>query len=206
MKSRPVMFVAAVLLLATQSPAVLASGQSRLRLSPGVVEVGTQAQLQALGRSLPSEAIDAAGARAAIERATASGQLDLGAMPIEDAVVLMLQLIAGDAESDLKLTLAEMNASNQKKKALREQEQASQRSAVAGSAKLAPARTRLGAPAAVSVTPSTSASVDVPPEPGDVMQLRLQRYMDRRAKATETLSNLLKKTGDSADQILENMK
>ncbi|MFZ4058499.1 MAG: hypothetical protein ACOYKE_10180 [Ferruginibacter sp.] len=41
---------------------------------------------------------------------------------------------------------------------------------------------------------------------GELEQLRLQQYMDRRSKALETLSNILKKISDTQDNIIGNLK
>lgn len=42
--------------------------------------------------------------------------------------------------------------------------------------------------------------------PSELESLRLQMAMDRRAKAMETLSNLLKKTSETAASIVQNLK
>jgi hypothetical protein len=41
---------------------------------------------------------------------------------------------------------------------------------------------------------------------GEMDQLRFQIYMDRHAKALETLSNLLKKISDTSSSIVQNLK
>jgi hypothetical protein len=43
-------------------------------------------------------------------------------------------------------------------------------------------------------------------ELGELQQMRLQMFMDRQAKMTETLSNLLKKISDTSSSITSNLK
>jgi len=50
-------------------------------------------------------------------------KVDMSKMPIEDAVMLMLMLIAEDARSDMKLMLEEMKKTQEEKKAMREAKQ-----------------------------------------------------------------------------------
>jgi predicted nucleotidyltransferase len=40
----------------------------------------------------------------------------------------------------------------------------------------------------------------------EMQQLRLQMYMDRRQKAMETISNLMKKIADTESSIIQNLK
>lgn len=50
------------------------------------------------------------------------------------------------------------------------------------------------------------ASIDSMSEMGEMESLRLQMAMDRLSKMMSTLSNILKKISDTADQITQNMK
>lgn len=49
--------------------------------------------------------------------------IDFSNMPIEDAIMMMFMLIADDARKDMKEMLEEMNATRQKKAALRQSEE-----------------------------------------------------------------------------------
>lgn len=49
-------------------------------------------------------------------------------------------------------------------------------------------------------------SVDAMSEMGEMESLRLQMTMDRMSKMMSTLSNILKKTSDTANSIIQNMK
>lgn len=43
-------------------------------------------------------------------------------------------------------------------------------------------------------------------EMSEIDSMRLQTAMDRRAKATEVLSNMLRKTSDTQQDIIDNLK
>ena len=139
-----------------------------------------QAKLTPAGRSrIEAEASAVRMNSKTIEQAADDLQranVDFGNMPIEDAIMIMLSLIAEDARQDTHDMLADMDATRQKKKALREREKA-----LRGQAD----------------------SVD---DMTQLEQVRLQTYMDRRTKAEEMLSNLTKKSSDSSSSIIQNMK
>jgi hypothetical protein len=48
--------------------------------------------------------------------------------------------------------------------------------------------------------------LDTMSDMGELDQLRLQQYMERRAKFYETLSNILKKIADTQQSIIQNLK
>lgn len=48
--------------------------------------------------------------------------------------------------------------------------------------------------------------LDSKSELGEQLQLRLQMYMDRMSKASEMLSNIMKKFSETAGQIISNLK
>ncbi|MCC6810760.1 MAG: hypothetical protein IT381_25245 [Deltaproteobacteria bacterium] len=52
----------------------------------------------------------------------------------------------------------------------------------------------------------TQDALDTKSEFGEMHQMRLQQYMERRQKAIEMLSNLIKKTGETAGNITQNLK
>src|SRR5687768_7837770 len=57
-----------------------------------------------------------------VEKTVKQMGLDFSSMPIEDAIMLMFQLIADDARNDMREQLEEMNATRLKRQGLREKE------------------------------------------------------------------------------------
>ena len=53
---------------------------------------------------------------------------------------------------------------------------------------------------------SAMGEIDSMKEVGEMTSMRLQMVMDRRAKFVEALSNLMKKEGETASSIIQNMK
>ena len=60
--------------------------------------------------------------------------------------------------------------------------------------------------AAAGQSPPSEADSDSLSEASEIMSLRLQMYMDRRSKAIEALSNLMKKQSDTSSTIISNLK
>lgn len=192
------------------------------------------AQLRALGKALPISALDQADAAAAIRQAQADGGLDLGTMPVEDAVMLMFMLISQDAEADTRAQLEEMDATRKDKQALRENaarmadEARKQRGEMqqAYAAKhpgmvirqtvvIPPKplranvamRPMVAAPAAMAtMVDQRDDKLDSKNEVSDVASMRLQMAMDRLSKMMSTLSNILKKQSDTENSIINNIK
>lgn len=131
---------------------------------------------------------------------------------IDELVLLVMMQTARDADQDLKTMAAQLNEINRRKEALRRaraqveksaaQDVRSQPRAVARpvthqplpraefDTKLAGAR---NSPAALN-------------EMGEMESLRLQMAMDRLSKMMSTLSNVLKKQSDTANEITRNIK
>jgi len=151
-----------------------------------------------------------------VVRTRLAGQ-DFSEMDIEALVQLLAMETARQADEDLREVMAEMQARNDAKKAMRESSQASRelqmqaRQEAAGmqSAK-APAKdlaaTDTAAREVAVVEADPAAQLDSLSGLGETEQLRMQMAMDRRAKAMETLSNLLKKSSDTASTITANLK
>ena len=66
--------------------------------------------------------------------------------------------------------------------------------------------TEAQARAAVTQPDDIKAKMDAQSEMAEMDQLRLQTVMERRAKALEMLSNLMKKSSDTQSTIIQNLK
>lgn len=154
-------------------------------------------------------------ARATVQR---GGEPDMAAIEADARVRLAGQSF-GDADVMALAFLVMMEASRQAREDLREimskvqdinhaktaqRESASQ----AGSARAVPPRAGYGRISALA-TPSSVASaaaVDGIGGMGQEDQLQLQMAMDRKAKIEQALSNVMKKTSDTAATIASNLK
>jgi hypothetical protein len=162
----------------------------------------------------------------AAARARLAGQ-DFNQMDIDALVQLVMRECTEQADAELRDVMAEMKAANQQKKAKREelqrskQEQARQDAALRDEytqrAQLAtPATAQAGDNAVVAPTLAEAqakadledpkAEMDSLSDASEEQQLKLQMLMDRRAKAYELLSNVMKKTSDTAAAINANLK
>jgi len=156
---------------------------------------------------------------------------DFSSSDIEAMVQLVMMECARQADADLREAMAEMRAANEHKAAMRERAKAQREDAKAASKSagaeivgpeasaicvdppcqpqiiLAQPRLELanaGAAAGQALPPD--AELDSMSEIGEMTSLRLQMYMDRRAKAFEALSNLMKKQSDTSSTIISNLK
>jgi hypothetical protein len=137
---------------------------------------------------------------------------------IEALCFIVLMEAAKSAQEDLKAVMAEVQAINAKKAALRAAQAAL--NAAKASAKPCPTLDCISAiPASsdfakadVDAVKQTLTAVpdarrlDKLGEMSEQQQIRMQIYMDRRAKALETLSNIMKKISDTQSTIAGNMK
>ena len=110
------------------------------------------------------------------EAALRASNIDFGQMPIEDAVMMMFFLISEDARNDMRDMMADMD------------------------------KTRRGKDAMRDAIGDEKGAMDSISDMSKLQQLRMQTYMDRRQKALETLSNLMKKASDTSSSIVQNMK
>ena len=135
------------------------------------------------------------------------------------------------ADADLREAMAQMRAAHERKAAMRETAKAQREGAKSASTsasaeiagpeasaicvdppcqhQLVPAQPRLelaNVGAAAEQSPPPAADSDSLSEASEIMSLRLQMYMDRRSKAIEALSNLMKKQSDTSSTIISNLK
>lgn len=159
----------------------------RPRLTPwGAQWARNEAQKLGSGQissdTVTSDARSACGAQSAC--------FDFANMPIEDAMMLMMFLVNSDAEQDMRDQLADMERERQKKQALRSVAAQMRAQRQAMDQQLHDAQD------------SKDSLDDLSPED----QLKLQMLMDRRQRALETMSNILKKIDETDDSIIKNMK
>lgn len=156
---------------------------------------------------------------------------DFSGADIEALVQLVMMECARQADADLREAMAQMRAANERKAAMRETAKAQREAAQSASTS---ARAELASPAASAIcvdppcqphavlaqprpelanvgaaagqSPPPAADSDSLSEASEIMSLRLQMYMDRRSKALEALSNLMKKQSDTSSTIISNLK
>jgi Tfp pilus assembly protein PilP len=199
--------LAAVLLLAPAAaaapgeiPAEARAREARLlaRASPAV-----KAWVRDEGRRQAKAGVSSEGAVQAAVRARFSS---LGALSDGDIMAiafLVMMEAARSAQEDLKAIMAQVKSANAAK--------ARQRAALqqAADAKPSPyaatstiAATRPSAAPREALTSGRSAGSDL----SQMDQLRLQRAMERHARAVQTLSNILKALADTQSAIISNLK
>jgi hypothetical protein len=162
-----------------------------------------------------------------------SASSSLGTGDIEALVFLVLMQCTQDAEADLRSTMEEVKKQNDQKARLRglldEVRQASPGShpatapcaePICGTASERLRELTLHLPAKARLAPRSLTtygdlarleadaknSLDSLSDLSEMTSLRLQMEMDRREKALETLSNLMKKMSDTAESIIGNLK
>lgn len=70
---------------------------------------GVDRQLRVVGFSLPTEQLTSGGIARAIQQARASGQVEAGDMPLDEAMMRLLVQAGSDAENDLRGQVAQMD-------------------------------------------------------------------------------------------------
>lgn len=121
---------------------------------------------------------------------------------IETLVQLVMMECTRQADAELREMMEQMRATNKRKARMR------QAAAAQNNAKKelsTAARAEYAGPSGSPPAEAESAA-DSMSEMGEMDQLRLQMLMDRRSKAMETLSNLMKKQSDTASTITSNLK
>lgn len=186
-----------------QVAAALAATDAVLARASPEVRVWVRAEGQRQAQSEPSQSAVEAAARGRFGS-------DLSTVDINLLIQLVMAETSRQAEQDLRDQLAQMQAANQRKRAHREaaqtlrQDRADLRDGTRpGSRPVQPSDSRAALAAYVA---SVSDGRDTLAEMGEMQQLRLQMHMDRRQKALEVLSNLLKKVSDTQDTIIGNLK
>lgn len=179
----------------TPLPADLAMRADRLaiKLQPAV-----RAWVAQQGRAMAqAPTADVARIRGAVAQRF-RGQINPQGGDIETLVMLVLMECVRQEQADLRDMLAAMQASRQKRAALRGAGQ-TVRDAASGRSGL------VRAPGA-AVRSSFAGSRDSMSEMGEAESLRLQMAMDRHSKFMSTLSNLLKKMSETSSGIVQNLK
>lgn len=151
----------------------------------------------------------------------------MGESDIEALAFFVLMEASKSAQEDLKSIMAQVKASNEKRKKMRAALNAlkSGQSGIRYNTQLDSlkraggfiATNNPGRISAVAIKPLTKADIDTAldqmkndldsmSEMGEMESLRLQMAMDRMSKMMSTLSNLLKKIAGTAEQITQNLK
>jgi hypothetical protein len=163
-------------------------------------------------RESDSNDISEASARKAISGAGSA--LDFSKMSIEDAIVMIMMAISNDADNDMKQLLADAKETNTNKKALRDKanEKKSEVKVTAntnlrmGLTTQSPSSFGANDAAATNQIAVQKEGLDSIGEQSAPDQLKLQQYVDRRKKANETASNVMKKMSDISSTISGNLK
>lgn len=159
-------------------------------------------------------------AQAVTAAAVAVGPANLSELDIEALCFIVLMEAAKSAQEDLRAIMAEVKAINEAKQTQREllttmqdirddgcgpdEGESDDGDAEYEDGDDDPCASRLQALS--NRIDEIRDQLDSLNEAGEVQQLRLQIIMERRAKAYETLSNLLKKMSDTASTIVANLK
>lgn len=114
---------------------------------------------------------------------------------IEVLVLLVMTNISNEVSADLKNTLSDIQKSNGKKDAMRD-----------SSTFVDSIFTKHRPGERIKVVNYNADKKDAMNELSETQQMRLQTYMDRKTKAMETISNLMKKYSDTQDTIINNLK
>jgi hypothetical protein len=139
--------------------------------------------------------------------------LNLAGMSIEDAVMLVMMIVSRDADEDMRRMLTEMENARRQKQAMRQTiqnqkaAQASVNSQLRQEYAAQQARPKIARSAALDAyLTGQNVSYDSLSDMSQEQQLKLQMALDRRTKALQTLSNILKKTSDTSQGIIQNLK
>jgi hypothetical protein len=163
-------------------------------------------------RESDSNDISEASARKAISGAGSA--IDLSKMSVEDAIVMIMMEISNDASNEMRQMLAESKEANANKKALRDKaDERKSEVKVAANTNLRIGLTSqpvssLGANNTIAVNQAAlqKQTTDSANDQGEPDQLKLQPLLDRRNKAIEIASNVLKKSADVSSAMTGNIK
>jgi hypothetical protein len=125
------------------------------------------------GRNLSSDAMISMARKDVSSRFAAQ---NMSTMDVDQMVTLIMMQCSADAQKDTKAMLAEMQAANQKKKAMRAAQD--------------------------SLKDQKDALSDMSQE----QQLKMQMMMDRMSKAEQAMSNMMKKASETSSGIISNLK
>ena len=164
--------------------------------SPVTTPVTTRTQLQALSEGIANDRLSVETATEAIKGGMQSGQIDLAQMPMEEAVMMMMQLIADDANQDMQALVEDMQETRERKASLRATNSAISIDSQALRAQAAQEMQAL----------DTKTAIEPDEDLAESQQMRMQMLMDRKAKAQEILTNLMKKQSETQSNIISNIK
>jgi hypothetical protein len=204
-----------LILLPLAAPAATLKAPIRLQPTPAATVALARRQPARMETLSPSlrQWVDAR-ARATVAR---GGDPDVAAIR-SDARARLAGQVYGDADIEALAFLVLMQASRQAQDDLREimDQVKDANQAKAGQREAARSRTALAAQArldyAHAIAPAAPATVAAPARAdgigdlGEHRQLQLQLAMDRKAKLEQALSNLMKKSSDTAATISGNLK
>ena len=134
--------------------------------------------------------------------------IDISKMDVEDAVVTLMFQVSKSADDDLRAILQDMETTRKAREELREKLNKSKQSRPPAN----DLETIFQLMATVYAKQLTAEEaelfndLDSLSEMSDIVSLRLQMMLDRRSKFISTLSNLIKKAADTANQITQNLK
>jgi hypothetical protein len=146
---------------------------------------------------------------------------DFGSGDIEALIQMVMMESARQADAELRETMEQMQANNKRKAEMRAGMAARREAAADARAELKDATLEMAerspkpvtiacirAPCNPQITPvqQPTDQTDSLSEMGETDSLRLQLAMDRRSKFMEALSNLMKKSSDTAETITSNLK
>lgn len=187
---------------AQMEPTIARTDSLSARASPAVrIWVREEGRRQA--QNNPSEPAIAADARERFGN-------NLSNVDIDALLQLVMAETVRDAEQELRDQLAQMHANNHQKQAQRSaaQKMRQDQSALRDETRAEFSSTQSGnsrEELAIYVT-RVSDGKDSLSDMSEMQQMRMQMYMDRRQKALEMLSNLLKKESDTSNSIIGNLK
>ncbi len=141
----------------------------------------------------------ASAARARVAEAGNFGLVTPSGADIDALVQIVMFQATQDADADLRAVLAAMDAINKAKQAQREGVEAMRRA-------LAAEKEKLRQSDYDEISRAVTGKLDSMSEMGETESLRLQMAMDRVSKFMLALSNIMKKSGDTAEAIVQNMK
>ena len=129
--------------------------------------------------------------------------VDTANMDVDQLVAIIMMEVAKNSNDELRELMESMHNNNQQKKKMREsmdnlkalKEKCLRRNC-----------SEFSTADADTLIAKNQNIMDNLTDMSELTQLRLQTYMDKRSKAMETLSNLLKKISDTSSTIVQNMK
>lgn len=163
------------------------------------------AQLRVFARSLPDESLSPEGVKTAVANGSNSGVIDLGALSIEDAAILVMKLAAAETEADIRQQLEAMEAMRKRNAAVR-----------AGAASVK-AGNNITTNEAIEQSNRTTGTrmlaqdqpgqdKDSLPDAAEAISRRLAEQQRRREKIFETMRKMMEAQSSTEAGIIGNIK